>query len=48
MAPHSQNLYLSYKHDTNLLVYWIIRKSNRIIQSLPDGDPSRVPLNATG
>lgn len=50
MATHksSHNLYLAYKRDTNLLLYWIIQKFNDLIKSLPDGDKPSFQPNSTG
>lgn len=44
----SHNTYLAYKRDTNLLLYWVIRTSNQVINSKNrDHDPS-VKINTSG
>ncbi|PGG97804.1 hypothetical protein AJ80_09641 [Polytolypa hystricis UAMH7299] len=42
-----QNTYLKYKRDEKLLVYWIIRTSNRLIQSLSSSPADDAPTVAT-
>ncbi|KAM0256882.1 hypothetical protein ACHAQJ_004703 [Trichoderma viride] len=43
------NFYVSYKRDTRLLLYWMIKTSNAIIKSLEDsGDGVPLGLNVTG
>lgn len=46
MAP-SHNAYLAYKRDTNLLLYWVIRTSNDIINSQAHHEIS-VKVNTSG
>lgn len=48
MAARNHNLYLSYKRDTNLLLYWIIRKSNDVIKLQSDDDKSKPKPNVNG
>lgn len=44
----SHNTYLAYKHDTNLLLYWVIRTSNQVIDSKKyEHEPSIMP-NTSG
>jgi hypothetical protein len=42
------NLYLTYKKDTSLLLYWIINTSNGIIKSGKQAEDGSVQLNTTG
>ncbi|KAL7922439.1 hypothetical protein ACQKWADRAFT_320720 [Trichoderma austrokoningii] len=43
------NLYVSYKRDTRLLLYWIIKTSNPIIKNLKDsGRNVALEINVTG
>lgn len=43
------NLYVSYKRDTRLLLYWIIKTSNTIIKNLKDsGHNVALEINITG
>ncbi|KAK1243913.1 LOW QUALITY PROTEIN: hypothetical protein MKX08_002051 [Trichoderma sp. CBMAI-0020] len=44
-----ENSYVSYKRDTSLLLYWMIKTSNPIIQNLNDsGHNVALEINATG
>lgn len=42
------NLYLTYKKDTSLLLYWIINTSNGIIKSGKQAEDGSIQLNTTG
>jgi hypothetical protein len=42
------NLYLTYKKDTSLLLYWIINTSNGIVKSGKQAENGSVQLNTTG
>lgn len=42
------NLYLTYKKDTSLLLYWVINTSNGIVKSGKQAEDGSVHLNTTG
>lgn len=44
----SHNTYLAYKRDTNLLLYWVIRTSNQVINSKKYEHEPSIMLNTSG
>lgn len=44
----SHNTYLAYKHDTNLLLYWVIRTSNQVINSKSHDQDPPLKMNTSG
>lgn len=44
----SHNTYLAYKRDTNLLLYWVIRTSNQVIDSKNNEHDPSFKMNTSG